>query len=193
MHKLELSPIGALDNGLSKWTVRVFYAVALGLLWMAGLVLFFSLHGIVLEYSEGLADLSNAEWIFVILLTMLIRRHIYYCRHFTTGFWRGISRFFIAQGLAVLVMVVATGGWWIAYSSSWTLDPAQSNLTAQLETLFYSAGLLDIAFYAVVLLVTYLAAPNSHGFDPDTTSVEPTMTDPLADKPSSIITPETHQ
>lgn len=190
MHKLELPPVRALDNGLSKWMARVFYAMTLVLLWMAGLVLFVSLHGIVLEYSEGLADLSNAEWIFVVLLTMLIHRHIYYCRHFATGFWRGISRFFIAQGLAILLVLVAYGGWLSTYSWSWTLDPAESELTTQLEMLIHSSGLLDAALYILVLLATYMAAPHSHCSAPKKPPIEPTMTELLSDPPSSTVKPE---
>lgn len=190
MQKPDLSQIGMLDNGLSKWTVRLLEILARTFLWLAGLALLLWLPFGLFEYSEGLADLSRAEWAFMALLLLLLRRHDRYCRHFATGFWRGISRLLISQGLAVVVLLAALGACLIALGWSWTLDPDKSSLADQLEVLFYSAGLLDIVFYAAMLLATYLAAPHRHAPLSKNAAVDPTESDWQSPSVSALSQPE---
>lgn len=109
MQHPELSLIGKLDIGLSKglcWLLGWWKTVSL---WLIGLFMLASLPWIIFEYGEGLADLAPLEWLFMLLLALLLWRHIHYASHFALGFWHGLHRLLIVQGVMFVLGLVVLG------------------------------------------------------------------------------------
>ncbi|EPA0351958.1 hypothetical protein AAIH29_02585 [Pseudomonas aeruginosa] len=63
----------------------------------------------IFEYEDGLADLFLLEWSLMPMLALLLWRHIRYCQHFSAGFWRGLSRLLVAQGIMATAGLVLLG------------------------------------------------------------------------------------
>lgn len=109
MQHPELSLIGRLDIGLSKglcWLLGWWKTVSL---WLIGLFMLASLPWTIFEYGEGLADLAPLEWVFMLLLALLLWRHIHYASHFALGFWHGLHRLLMAQGVMFVLGLVVLG------------------------------------------------------------------------------------
>lgn len=154
MHHPELSLAGKLDSGLTKCLRSILGGVKVSGLWLLGLLTLASLPWMIFEYDDGLADLSLLEWGFMPVLALLLWRHIRYCQHFSTGFWRGLSRLLIAQGIMATVGLVILG--------------ACATLLAQIEhpdellrLLIQEDPLDKLLAFGCVLLAMYLAIPKS--------------------------------
>ena len=109
MQHPELSLAGKLDSGLTKGLCSMLTGLKVGGLWLLGLLTLASLPWVFFEYDDGLADLSLLEWSLMPVMALLLWRHIRYCQHFSTGFWRGLSRLLIAQGIMDTVGMMLLG------------------------------------------------------------------------------------
>lgn len=158
----ELSLTGKLDNGLVRslcWLLDGFKTAGL---WLVGLFVLASLPGAIFEYDEGLADLSSLEWMFMPLLALLLWRHIHYASHFALGFWQGLHRLLIAQGV-MFVLQLAVLGAVIAL----LLKVGSPEDFMQLMTLEHPVD--KLWSYGQILLALYLGVPcAAEGDDPAT-------------------------
>lgn len=109
MHHPELSLAGKLDSGLTRGLCSMLTGLKVGGLWLLGLLTLASLPWVFFEYDDGLADLSLLEWGLIPVMAMLLWRHIRYCRYFAMGFWRGLNRLLIAQGIMAAVGMALFG------------------------------------------------------------------------------------
>ena len=154
MQSPELSLAGKLDNGLTKGLCLLLRGLKTGSLWLLGLLTLAGLPWIIFEYGEGLADLSLLEWGFMPLLALLLWRHSHYCRHFTTGTWRGLSRFLMFQGVMSVLGLIIIG--------LFTFVMAQTeNLQEFFHYLLQDDPISKIVNFGSVLLAAYLAAPTA--------------------------------
>lgn len=151
MQSPDLSLAGKLDNLLTKGFCSLLGGLANTFIWLLGLLVLVGQLIQIFEYGEGLSDVSWAEWGFMLLFVLLLRRHIHYCRHFSTGFWAGLSRLVVFQGrlacagLSILGFVVGLESQFGASTDlSSTVDPV-----------------MDVTGLGLVLLMLYLAAPTS--------------------------------
>lgn len=154
MHKNELSLAAKLDTALTKGLCAILTGIKVGSLWLLGLLTLASLPWIIFEYGEGLVDLSLLEWSLMPLLALLLWRHIRYCRHFTTGFWRGLGRLLIAQGIIATVGMVLLGAFAALLSNTEHPDEL-------LRLLIQEDPLDKLLALGMILLALYLAIPKS--------------------------------
>lgn len=154
MQTRELSLVGKLDNGLTKGLCLLLGWLKTASLWWLGLLTLASLPLLIFEYGEGLADLSLLEWGFMPLLVLLLWRHVRYCRHVTTGMWRGLNRLLICQGIMSALGLLLIG---LLTAVMVETDDVQGLVTylAQDDPIskFVSLG--------SVLLAAYLASPTA--------------------------------
>ena len=154
MEHRELSLLSKLDNGLTKGLcIMLGWLKYLGL-WLLGLVMLVASFLMILEYGEGLADISWHEWVFLLLLSLLLWRHTRYCQHFTLGFWRGLSRLLIAQGVLGILLAFGIGLLVCLLLGSEHLDSFLQYLTRE-------HPVDELVSYGFTLLAVYLAAPVS--------------------------------
>lgn len=154
MQHPELSLAGKLDSGLTKGLRSMLAGLKVGGLWLLGLLTLASLPWVFFEYDDGLADLSLLEWSLMPVMALLLWRHIRYCRHFATGFWRGLNRLLIAQGIMAAVGMVLFGA-----CIAWL---AQTEHPEELLRLMIQEDPLDkLLACGMVLLALYLAIPKS--------------------------------
>jgi hypothetical protein len=154
MQHPELSLAGKLDSGLTKGLCSILGGLKTGGLWLLGLLTLVSLPWVIFEYGEGLAELSLLEWSFMPLLALLFWRYIRYCRHFTMGFWRGLSRLLIAQGIMATVGMVLFG--------ACAVFLAQTEQPDELLRLLIQEDPIDkLLAFGMVLLALYLTIPKS--------------------------------
>lgn len=173
MKDQHLSLAGKVDIGLVKGLSHLLAALKNIVLWLGGLLNLIALPATVFEYREGLADLSWHEWLAMLLLTLLLSRHIRYCRYFSVGFWRGLSRLLMFQGLLLCTLLTVTG-----LTLGLLLD--SSSLYEFLGYLRLEDPLSKLITYALVLLAVALAAPTGKGPKagadfPQSKRVEPTV------------------
>lgn len=152
MEHRELSLLSKLDNGLTKGLcIMLGWLKYLGL-WLLGLVMLVASFLLIFEYGEGLADISWHEWGFLLLLSLLLWRHTRYCQHFTLGFWRGLSRLLIAQGVLGILLAFGIGLLVCLLLGSEHLDSFLQYLTRE-------HPVDELVSYGFTLLAVYLAAP----------------------------------
>lgn len=154
MQARELSLAGKLDNGLTKGLCLLFGWLKTASLWWLGLLTLASLPLLIFEYGEGLADLSLLEWAFMPLLTLLVWRHVRYCRHFTTGIWRGLNRLLICQGIMSALGLLLVG---LLTAVMVQTDHVQGLVTY----LSQDDPISKLVSFSSVLLAAYLAAPTA--------------------------------
>lgn len=152
MKHRELSLISKLDNGLTKGLCIMLGWLKSLSLWLLGLVLFKHSIAMIFEYNEGVADISWHEWGFFFIMALLLWRHTRYCKHFSVGYWSGLSRLLIAQGTLGVLFFICMG-----------LLLMMLSLKGGLAN-FSFAVLRDhpvgkIAQYSFTLLAVYLSAP----------------------------------
>lgn len=154
MQHPELSLAGKLDIGLATGLCSILAGLKVGGLWLTGLLTLVNLPWMIFEYGDGLADLSPLEWSFMPLLALLLWRHIRYCRHFAIGFWRGLSRLLIAQGIMAAVGMMLLG--------ACAALLAQTEHPDKLLRLLIQEDPLDkLLAFGMVLMALYLAIPKS--------------------------------
>jgi hypothetical protein len=78
-------------------------------LWLLGVIAIAGYFTLIFEYGDGLADISQHEWAFMLLALALTWRHCHYARHFGYGFWRGLARWLTAQGILLAAELAAMG------------------------------------------------------------------------------------
>lgn len=151
MRSPDLSLAEKLDSLFSKGICSTLGGLVNAFIWFLGLLVLVGQPLEIFEYGEGLSDVSWAEWGFMLLFVLLLRRHIHYCRHFSFGFWGGLSRLVVFQGrlacagLIILGFMVGLESQFGASADLWsTSDPS-----------------IDLAGLGLVLLMLYLAAPTS--------------------------------
>ncbi len=105
----------------------------------------------IFEYGEGLSDVSWAEWGFMFLSVLLLRRHIQYCRHYSSGFWAGFSRLVLFQG-RLACAGLSFLGFMVGFESQFG---ASNDLSSTVDPV------MDVMGLGLVLLMFYLAAPTS--------------------------------
>lgn len=154
MQKPELSLVGKLDSGLTKGLCSMLASLKVGGLWLLGLLTLASLPWIIFEYGDGLADISPLEWSFMPVLALLLWRHIRYCQHFAIGFWRGLSRLLVAQGIMTAVGMVLFG-------ACVGLLAKTEHPDELLRMLIQEDPLDKLLAFGIVLLALYLAIPKS--------------------------------
>ncbi|MDH2373894.1 hypothetical protein QD228_08610 [Cobetia sp. 3AK] len=147
-----LSLTGKIDNGVSRILCQILNTLKTLLLWLTGLMIVVLLPFAIFEYGEGLADMSLLEWAFVVLSGLLVWRHVHYCQHFSTGFWKGASRLLVSLGILTVVELVVIGLCEIfLWQSEYEALPKQY--------LLEDDPLVKLATYATLLIALYLAAP----------------------------------
>lgn len=154
MQSTELSLAGKLDHGLTKGLCLLLRSLKTGSLWLLGLLTLALLPGLIFEYNDGLADLSLLEWSVIPVMALLLWRHIRYCRHFAMGFWRGLNRLLIAQGIMTAVGMVLLGA-----SVAWLGQTEHPD--ELLRLLVQEDPLNKLLAFGMVLLAFYLAIPKS--------------------------------
>ncbi|MDI5885990.1 hypothetical protein ACFO0O_06460 [Cobetia amphilecti] len=150
-----LSLTGKIDNGFSRFLCQVLNAIKTGMLWLIGLMILALLPFAIFEYGEGLADISLLEWAFMALLGLLLWRHVNYCQHFSTGFWKGASRLLISLGIMTVVELVVIGLCEIFLWQSEYEDLPRNYLLDD-------DPLVKLATYASLLVALYLSAPTAN-------------------------------
>lgn len=154
MEQRELSLVGKLDIGLTKGLcIMLVWLKKLGL-WLLGLIIMSASFWIIFEYDEGLADISWHEWGFLLLLPLMLWRHVRYCQHFSIGFWRGLSRLLIAQGV-LGVLLISSYGLFVG------LLLENEDHASALLYLTQENPVDKLVEYGLILLAVYLAAPVS--------------------------------
>jgi len=154
MQSPELSLAGKLDNGLTKALCLLLRGLKTCSLWLLGLLTLAALPLIILEYGEGLADLSLLEWGFMPLLALLLWRHIHYCQHFTTGIWRGLSRLLMFQGVMSVLGLAIVGLLTVLLAQT-------EHLQTFIRYLLQDDPISKFVSFGTVLLAAYLAAPTA--------------------------------
>lgn len=173
MYEKELSLTGKLDNGLTKGILHLLGWLKIGGLWLLGLITLTVLPWIIFEYQEGLSDLSLLEWGFIPLLALLLWRHVYYCKHFTTGFWLGFSRLLLCQGVMSALSFLFLG---IFISGLLLIEHPQ-----EFFYLLVQESPLDKIFtFSSVLIAVYLAAPTSCKKSANVPAAAPLAAEPTA-------------
>lgn len=163
-----LSLAGRLDRLLSKGLCSLLGGVANTFIWLLGLLVLVGQPLQIFEYGEGLSDVSWAEWAFMFLFVLLLRRHIQYCRHFSTGFWAGLSRLVVFQGRLVCAGLSILG----------FVVGLESQLGASMDLSSTVDPVMDVTGLGLVLLMLYLAPPTSFATSMRSTvpsPVEPTL------------------
>ncbi len=175
MHTPELSLIGKLDNGLNKGLGLMLGAFKTGFIWLSGLFMIALLPVLIFEYGDGLADLSRIEWIFMVLMALLIWRHVGYCKHFGTGFLRGFNRLLMCQGLLATVQLVVIGLVASVLVGTQQVDTASDHLREFMLALMMDDPVSKILGFGLILFATYLAAPSSHRLPRTEPQAEPQL------------------
>lgn len=88
------------------------------------------------------------------LLTLLVWRHVRYCRHFTTGIWRGLNRLLICQGIMSALGLLLVG---LLTAVMVQTDHVQGLVTY----LSQDDPISKLVSFSSVLLAAYLAAPTA--------------------------------
>jgi hypothetical protein len=148
-----------LDIGLNHAVGYVLRGLKHLAVWLTGLIALIASICIMFEYGEGLADISQFEWAFMVLAALLVWRHCHYARQFGYGFWRGLARGLTAQGMALITQLTLLGVmallmlWVMSLPMEWqgTAD-AMNDSDMALKT-------YEIIGQAMVLLALYLGAP----------------------------------
>ena len=127
-------------------------------LWLLGLIAILYYSHLVFEYCEGLADVSQYEWAFMLLALLLAWRHCRYARHLGYGFWHGLARGLTAQGVLFTAGMTAIGlgallTWVVAQSPDFQ---ATADALDDGDMAFKAYEILGLTF---VLLALYLGAP----------------------------------
>jgi hypothetical protein len=152
MQSPKLSLAGKLDSGLTKCLCLLLGWLKTGSLWLIGLLTLAALPGVIFEYGEGAADLSPLEWGFILLMALLLWRYIHYCRHYSTGIWRGLNRLLMFQGVMSVLGLVIIG-----------LLTAMLARTEYLQSfivyLMQDDPATKLVSYGAILLAAYLSAP----------------------------------
>ncbi|MFZ5958845.1 hypothetical protein ACOXVJ_15175 [Pseudomonas knackmussii] len=154
MNERRLSLAGKIDIGLVKGLGHLFAALKNAALWLAGLLSFIALPTMTFEYAEGLADISWHEMGATLLLGLLLWRHIRYCRFFDTGFWRGLSRLLMVQGVLSCTLLTFSGLTLGLLLNSRYLD-------GFLDYLRLDDPISKLTTYALVLFAVFVAAPTN--------------------------------
>lgn len=148
-----------LDIGLNHAVGYVLRGLKHLALWLTGLTALIAATCIVFEYGEGLADISQFEWAFMVLAALLAWRHCHYARQFGYGFWRGLARGLSAQGTALIIQFTLLGVmmllmlWAMSQPLEWQITAdAMNDGDITLKT-------YEITGLAMVLLALYLGAP----------------------------------
>lgn len=149
-----LSLAGRLDNSASRLICTLLSGLKKTLLWLCGLLILALLPMLIFEYGEGLADISLLEWGFMLLLGLLLWRHAHYCRHFSTGFWKGASRLLTSIGILSVVELAMIG---LCEIFLWRTEYEELPKHYLLE----DDPLVKLATYATLLMALYLAAPSA--------------------------------
>lgn len=151
MQSPDLSLAGKLDNLLTKGFCSLLGGLANTFIWLLGLLVLVGQPIQIFEYGEGLSDVSWAEWGFMLLFVLLLRRHVHYCRHFSTGYWTGLSRLVVFQGRFACIGLSILG-FMVGLES---LLGASADLPSTVDPA------MDVTGSGLVLLMLYLAAPTS--------------------------------
>ncbi|HDY97726.1 MAG TPA: hypothetical protein ENH72_04465 [Pseudomonas sabulinigri] len=159
MQNPEMSLIEKLDNGLTKGLCLLLGWIKTAFIWLSGLISLIGLPIIIFEYGEGSADLSRIEWIFMPLMLLLLWRHVNYCKHFETGFWRSISRLMIFIGMLLMLQLVFIGIVAGLLSVTDDAEMTTNSLEAFLKFLAMADPLSEILNYGLLLITVYLSAP----------------------------------
>ena len=151
MQNRKLSLLGTLDNGLTHLMCLCLTGLKNSILWLIGLLTFLGLPVLIFEYNEGLNDLSLAEWFFIPLMALLLRRHIKYCKHYEASFGRGLGALFKAQGVVAAIELIVIG--LVAYALMGT------DKLKILDVFIIEHPITKLTTLFMILLATYLAAP----------------------------------
>lgn len=154
MQPRELSLASKLDNGLTRGLCWLLGRVKTAGLWLIGLSIMASLPWAIFEYDAGLADLSSLEWMFMPLLALLLWRHIHYASHFAFGFWQGLHRLLIAQGVMFVLGLVLLGA--CAYLLRFDMPPKEF-----LQLMTQEHPIDKVVTFGAVLLALYLGVPRT--------------------------------
>lgn len=152
MQSPELSLAGKLDTGLTRTLCALLGWLKTASLWLTGFLTLAVMPWMIFEYGEGLSDLSPLEWGFMPLLALLLWRHIRYCRHFSSGFWHGLNRILIFQGVMSVFTLALIGA--VIGALLFT-----EHLQSFLNYLQSQDPISKLASFALLLLTVYLAAP----------------------------------
>lgn len=170
MQTHERSLIRKLDIGLSNSLYLLFAWLINALIWLLGLLMLSGQLARIFEYGEGLADVSWHEWAFMLLFGLLLWRHIRYCQHVATGFWRGLSRLLTVQGRLGCVLLTVLG---FAIAVEQVQGGSADLVSTAVDPVFELVGL------GLALMAVYLAAPlvpTARSQQPSVSRVEPTFT-----------------
>lgn len=148
-----------LDIGLNRAVGYVLRGLKHLALWLTGLTALIASTCIMFEYGEGLADISQFEWAFMMLVALLAWRHCHYARQFGYGFWLGLARVLTAQGMALITQFTLLGV--MALLMLWVMSlPTEWLATADaMNDDDMAFKTYEIMGQAMVLLALYLGAP----------------------------------
>ena len=148
----KLSPFAQVDTGLTRFVCGLLGGLKHLALWMLGLIAVADFFALIFEYGEGLADMALHEWVFMLLALALTWRHCHYTRHFGYGFWRGLGRWLMTQGILLAVELAVLG--MIVWPSLEFTGYAKA-----LDSLDLANKEEEILSLAFALLALYLGAP----------------------------------
>ena len=110
----------------------------------------------ICEYGEGFWDLSHGETLFLVMATLLIKRHWRYCHRFNYRWWSTLHRLMFALGNFCLMILLTLAVPGIVLVS----QPSQPELLELMTAWTGSATPQGtIVYHSLLLLCLYLAAP----------------------------------
>ena len=148
-----------LDIGLNHAVGYVLRGLKHLALWLTGLTALIAATCIVFEYGEGLADISQFEWAFMVLAALLAWRHCHYARQFGYGFWRGLARGLSAQGIALITQFTLMGLWLLLALWAMSLPMEWQGTADAMNDGDMALKTYEIMAQTMVLLALYLGAP----------------------------------
>jgi hypothetical protein len=148
-----------LDIGLNHAVGYVLRGLKHLALWLTGLTVLIASTCIMFEYGEGLADISQFEWAFMVLAALLVWRHCHYARQFGYGFWRGLARGLSVQGIALITQFTLMGLWLLLALWAMSLPMEWQGTADAMNDGDMALKTYEIIGLAMVLLALYLGAP----------------------------------
>lgn len=155
-----MEALQTIDTYLSislKVILRLFYKLSIILLGIFGFVL--SINDIF-EYGNILADLSNIEIIFLLVLLGLFERHYKYCKLLRTGFWRMLASPFLSLGILFLFYIFIIGFGSIISECNVSFQHCSvSKVEKTSIDLFLQPNLIQSSNFILMLISIYLSTP----------------------------------
>lgn len=148
-----------LSIGFSRILLLLLNAARHVLWWGLGLLALAFIPVLIFESADGLRDISPAEWGFLLLWLLLVKRHIRRCGIFQYGFWAGLDRFLKAQGLLAVAFLATTGLCFTFVAIAANAETRVLRAVWELQqSLFYSKP-SELTLLLLFLLTSYLATP----------------------------------